>query len=524
MKKISPVLLFLIFVLLQKDLFSQKTKAKAKSETTKQAKPVVEHNSIIEIPSEEELEYNNSFGDNKKRFIRTYAADNNSYSGLFGINDSSGNVILPCVFSGIKKSGNYYIANISGTYSLFDKDFKLLFPPEFQYLERTNTGNLFITSGKYSQWNKFSVIDENKNIIVPPLYKSIRKFYYQPQTFYVNYKPVDKYITVINEQGAIAFYDTDKRKFATDFSFSDVALEGWCFIALLPKSKCQLLDFDLRPLSYEPFDKAKKIGNDGFILVEKNKKKGIIFNGGKYLLPLEYDEISTMQYGGINYFLTAENGQYKLIDKDGKVTFDYGICQSVKPSYENQKIIVKRNNQMGVLNSHGGEEVPVKYDTLFEDFHFYFGKKMGGYDIYKKNGKLVKTIFYDSLAPMFNGYLVAKNNKRGVLNEIFEEVAPPDLDTALYYPLMKKTAFMIKRGNKWGIINDKKEIILPVAYELISHIGQEHLLLKQNNKYGLYSLKNEAVQVDCIYDIIALKGYEKGSFICIKGSESVVIE
>ena len=301
-------------------------------------------------------------------------------------------------------------------------------------------------------------------------------------------------------------------------------LVGWCFRAAQPKRKYLLLDFNLKPLSNEPFDEANRIGQDGFILVEKNKKKGVIANGGKYLLPLVYNDVFIIQRLGITHFLTAKNGQYKLIDKEGNIAFDYGAYQSVKLSNENKKLIVKRNSQMGVLNSFGEEEVPVKYDTLFEDFQFYFGKKKGAYDIYKKGGKLVKTIFYDSLSVMYNSYLVTKNNRKGVLNGIFEEVTPLDLDTAFFYSVKNKAGYMIKRGNKWGIINDKNEIILPVVYDLIAGISREYLILKQNNKYGLYSKSKETIRLDCIYDMIAQKGYNQEIFICIKGTEAVVVE
>lgn len=187
----------------------------------------------------------------------------------------------------------------------------------------------------------------------------------------------------INIQGKIVIpfeYDRPSR-------FSDglarVRIDGrYIFI---DKTGTKVLDVDryynLNPFSYS------EVFMDGFALVEKESKQGLINKQGELVVPVEYD----------------------LID----LPFSEGL------------VVIKKNNKYGFLNKQGQEVVPPKYDNAVG---FLEGlariRYEGRYGFINQQGQIVIPIvfeeassFSEDIARVKKGSLWITINKKGEENK-----------------------------------------------------------------------------------------------------------
>jgi hypothetical protein len=75
-----------------------------------------------------------------------------------------------------------------------------------------------------------------------------------------------------------------------------------------------------------------------------------------------------------------------------------------------------------------------------------------------------------------------------------------------------------RKGNKWGLVNEKKEIIIPVRYDDL-RVSGKYILVKENQKFGLFLpdgkeiLKPGFEKIEIFRQLI-LASRKGGSFIC----------
>ena len=260
-----------------------------------------------------------------------------------GIIDKKGNVVLPAVFSKISKAGSeYFIAVLGNSFVLFDKNFNILLTPDFEYLEKTNVGNFFIAQFKSDF--KYRLIDEKGNFVLKKAFNKIRNIWWDRSSNLGIQESAGKYIAVYDDDNKIAFYDTEKNKFSTDFIFTEILLTPSFFNVSLKNGKRFLLDFNLKPLVSDSFD---KVANSSFyensiLSVEKNGKKGLLSSSGKYIAPVEFDEITGINSYGFNHFITNKRGIYKFIDNSGNPLANNKTFRVLKKAYRQQIPVCKK--------------------------------------------------------------------------------------------------------------------------------------------------------------------------------------
>lgn len=121
--------------------------------------------------------------------------------------------------------------------------------------------------------------------------------------------------------------------------------------------------------------------------------------------------------------------------------------------------------------------------------------------------------------------IVKKNNKTGVFSRLNKsEIIPLKYeDIKIPYPggFNKSNLFFVKQNNKFGIINDKNQIIIDIIYDEITDKFDRyednlisHFILKKGNKYGIAD-KNGKLLTEFTYDYL-VSLYQPPSYNPIK--------
>ncbi len=232
--------------------------------------------------------------------------------------------------------------------------------------------------------------------------------------------------------------------------------------------------------------------NNRFI-VSKNKKHGVIYlldGKTKVLIPLIYTKI---QYDlDKRIFLCSINSKIQYFNIHGQEftleqvnSIEINRYSTIGRDYETRiPVIVKNNGKIGVIVRSQWEKM--KYDTL------------------------VPVIYDDIITDNFNSdqystgndvFGVKKNNKWGVVDDEKNILLPIQFDT-INYQLSKdfrhwqdyQRMFVVCKNNKWGIVGKNKEsgdsliTLLPFEFQEVSKMYYSFLLVKKDNKFQIYSI------------------------------------
>lgn len=189
--------------------------------------------------------------------------------------------------------------------------------------------------------------------------------------------------------------------------------------------------------------KCWAFSGDGYAVFQHTSNKvGILDSKGNIVVHADYsDMIIDMKEGLTLAKKEADDKQWIIIDMQGNKLGDVNIEQYfiLNPSFYDGKIIVR---------DEGKEE---GHSIILDKT----GKKL--FEIRKAREK------YHS-SPYIDGYLTYGNgdNKYGVVNDEGEEIIRPKYDAIVN---LGNGEFVAKKGDKWGIINEKDETILDFDYE-----------------------------------------------------------
>jgi len=84
-----------------------------------------------------------------------------------------------------------------------------------------------------------------------------------------------------------------------------------------------------------------------------------------------------------------------------------------------------------------------------------------------------------------NKYLVKMNNKWGLINEKGDIIIPIIYNDLIH---MEYDEYYVGQSGKWGVINENNEIIIPIEYTNLMQIGADKFMVSQNNRWGIIKL------------------------------------
>ncbi len=147
--------------------------------------------------------------------------------------------------------------------------------------------------------------------------------------------------------------------------------------------------------------------------------------------------------------------------------------------------------------------------------------KDGKYLIYHKKDRSYNLLSAIMIDPETGAWASAKNyvqiaestdgKKKGLFKNNSDKIALPPIYEDIVYAQGAKSLYMIQKDGKTGVANYQGEILLPLEYENLKHIGNNQFYCKKNDKWGLVQVshkENKAI-IPCEYDQLT---QDKGGF------------
>ena len=269
-----------------------------------------------------------------------------------------------------------------------------------------------------------------------------------------------------------------------------------------------------------------KFGEDyknGYIVVNADKKYGVVDYLGKQLLEAKYEKVEPIY--GKDLFVITEAGKEKLINAAGEVQIESGF-DSIKQilGYTTQGIVFKKADKCGVMNIKGEVIIANEYDDLKEiKDEIFIAKKADKYGVINiKNETKIDFIYsnisYNSTADLIfaedaeiktsvidnnfevklQGIVSEVNDEKGYLkirvndeykyyNFKFEEKEAKDI-------LATNTLFSSKKDGKYGFVNAKGEVVVDYKYDDATEQNEVgYAAIKKDGKWGSIDINGKVV-------------------------------
>lgn len=247
-----------------------------------------------------------------------------------------------------------------------------------------------------------------------------------------------------------------------------------------------------------------------------------------------------------NKFIESRENKFGVTDslKNVIIPFIYDFIE-----FKNQRLIVRRNNLNGLFSIDNKELLPIEFEFILprKNERFILWTKKSIFGLSDINGKIIIPIQYKSVSSTENDdFYITENGKNlnGVYDYNGKNIIPEEfkfytvdkyrifatkdnksqiieinnsenniildekielIETARHYSMGENLFQIIKKENKYGIINSKNETIIPTIYdEIKSSQNWRYFIIKQKNKIGLINV-NGTVTKQPIYDSIELR-------------------
>jgi len=229
------------------------------------------------------------------------------------------------------------------------------------------------------------------------------------------------------------------------------------------------------------FDDVRR-WEDGLCWVRNDALEGVIDESLEFIIPLDRQVLSKTPFG--------------FLRKKGNEFFIEGIKEMENTSYE--KIVLQgqwmltqqKNNQIQLYTSQSGERVTEKADSIWFEKNIALVKSKDSIRAWLKPN-LHLDFNLTSKATLFgkdsSAWIVV--NEKGKKN-VYDALSAKRLFIADFDKIESPIAgcFLITKGNKKGLIDEKGKIILPIEYDAIIQPEPGRFSLLKEKKFGLFNL------------------------------------
>ena len=368
------------------------------------------------------------------------------------------------------------------------------------------------------------------------------------------------HLLVVQKEGKVGLINSDGITIFPPENDEIINFESYGFYSVKKGSFYGIHFLEGKKTTAIEFDNISKDGL-GYVMPSRNKKRGVFNLKGEQIVPFEYDEDFIAQLSGVG-FRVSKNKKRGIIDKNGNILVP-ALYDDVNTFYENgftDFFKVESGGKSGIVNRKGEIIIPVEFDGIDEKnrmFRVVTAQADRKFGLYDKSGKVIIPATYQWItdsdtqnskitilkkeANSYNflndknqlifpenvlefGYVLDQSNllnplssnnhnlllikdkygKVGMLNEQTGILDIPLIYSEIlqHFETAKHTYLSVKKGNKWGLINEKNEIIIPFEYGAIyldlirSNYNDETdlsyaVVIKNGKKFGTVNFKNE---------------------------------
>jgi len=250
-----------------------------------------------------------------------------------------------------------------------------------------------------------------------------------------------------------------------------------------------------------------KIEDNRFI-ERRNNKYGVTDSLKNIIIPFKYSFIEyknkrlIIQNNKLNGFFSVDNEMLLPI------AFEY-----ILPRKNSRFILFKNHSLNGLSDQNGKLLLALSYKFISsnnDDFYITKNAK-NAYGVYDFNGKNIIPEAYKFYTIDNYKIFATKDNKAQILdlqnleNNLVLDERIELIETIKHYSQGEKHFQIIKKENRFGLINAKNETVIPLIYdEIRSSENWRYYIIKQNNKIGIINV-NGILTKKPIYDDIQLR-------------------
>ena len=415
-----------------------------------------QHKKVILDIKYDEINYKDTY----RNIIKT-KRDN-----LYGLYQSNGKLLVPEEYLSIEES-NYFRPNYvmikNNNYHFFDPSKRKLFPYSFG-TENVRVRNEHLLLYENSEWILIDTLGKelcrSKNeifeMVNPNRFLTTRydKGYFRQLVDSLG-RPVKEkeyyYLNKLNSTILIGWYDPEKPK-QQDY--------------LVP-TKAVLLDIDGNQICDEEFESLEKI-DEHYLKAYRNGKMYFINERGRNIIDEKIDGAGKF-YDKV-YFYTV-NGKYRLFDPQipYRKTEEYDQITNKAEGM----LGVKKGEKYGYLDSNMNVAIEFNFDQI-QAFHFGVAlvKVKDNWFLIDKLGNILSDD-YKMTQDLGGGFtMIKKNDKFGVINNKGKVVVEPEYEKCVTITKKKDSiyGFILRKDKKDGMIGTDGKIIHPFIYETLYEI------------------------------------------------------
>ena len=252
------------------------------------------------------------------------------------------------------------------------------------------------------------------------------------------------------------------------------------------------------------------------LIYKKNDKYGLLYITGNVILEAKYDEIYSLGYKE-NELIVKENNKYMIYDTKGK-----NLIKDVFDSIESDEFYTEEDEyrksgyivskitsdgyRYGYYDYEYNKVLDLEYnqisrilDVKNKNNIYLIASFNGQFGVFINNTKVIDTqyqsINYDSELEVF---IVERTGKYGAFNENGTEILKPEFNS-----LIIQGVFLYAQNDTEQKVYNKngKEVNIPFTTIIESTETSQYYIKIENNKYGIINDKNELI-INCEYDLI----------------------
>jgi len=219
--------------------------------------------------------------------------------------------------------------------------------------------------------------------------------------------------------------------------------------------------------------------------VKKGKKflRGFINYKGEQITPFIYDYV----YQSGDYLIVEKDKKYGMLDKIGNyiLSLDYDLIRNY-----DEFTLVQKNNKLALFIENHGIVTDFIYNDLLDVFYpnyILLTNNQGDFLINNKGETVYTVDNNDEIKDMKDSLLIVLNKKS---NKMFlRDLKNMNLFESDYNQIEFISTFLkVSNNNKVGIVTYKNEIIIPLDFLSIYQFKNDYFMVENNKISGLYKL------------------------------------
>ncbi|KFC18915.1 WG repeat-containing protein [Epilithonimonas lactis] len=179
---------------------------------------------------------------------------------------------------------------------------------------------------------------------------------------------------------------------------------------------------------------------------------------------------------------------------------------------------IEGTEKYGLLNSKG--QFIINFDNDYSSIIVSNGVievyKNGFVGIVNDKNEIITPIMYEDINPLNSSSIIATKHKMtGVINSFNKIIIPFNYDV-IWIGVFEKNKvhnFIVKQGEKYGVINHKGEKIIPLSNNKIIHVTPSSIIVEKDNQYGILDYKRKVLLAFKKYDNVEYFGGNEIKFI-----------